>query len=286
LAAKGAPQGDNENREQSFLEEEFAGALGGFYNGFDKGDAQLPFLEFEDAVDGAASGSGNRVFEESGVVTGFEDDAGGTFHGLSGEECGDIPRQTDLYPSFSERFQDDIDKSGAAGGKTGDRVHVFLVDDNGAANGTEHGFGNFEMVIGSMGTPADAGHAAADYGTGVGHGADDWNLRADPLLDIGGGNGGGNGNDESVFPQAGLDFFQDIADNLWLYGEQDNVSTFDSLAIIGGTSDTEFDSDGGGLFLMADSGGDALGGEKALFEISAEEDAAEFAGAKNGKMLV
>ena len=37
---------------------------------------------------------------------------------------------------------------------------------------------------------------------------------------------------------------------------------------------------------MADSGGDALGGEKALLEISAEEDAAEFAGAKNGKMLV
>ena len=152
---------------------------------------------------------------------------------------------------FSERFQNDVDESGAAGGKTGDRVHVFFVDDNGAADGTEHGFGNFEMVIGEAWAPRQMPvmpQPTMEQVLGMARMTGTFAPIA--LLDIGGGNGGGNGNDESVLAQGGLDFFQDVADNLWLYGEQDNVSTFDSLAIIGGTGDAEFlDSDGGGLFL-------------------------------------
>src|SRR2546421_5769332 len=44
------------------LEEKFAGAVGGFYYGFDQGDAEFAFFEFQDAIDGAACGSGDGVF--------------------------------------------------------------------------------------------------------------------------------------------------------------------------------------------------------------------------------
>ncbi len=68
--------------EHLLFKEEFSGTLRGFHYGLDEGDAQLPFLEFQDAVDGAAGRSSDRVFQKRGVIAGFQDNAGGPFHSL------------------------------------------------------------------------------------------------------------------------------------------------------------------------------------------------------------
>src|SRR5882672_8513693 len=68
-----------------FLEEQLAGSVRGLYHCFDQRDAQLPFLEFEDAVDGAARWRGNGVFQQRWMVAGFENNAGCAFHCLRRE---------------------------------------------------------------------------------------------------------------------------------------------------------------------------------------------------------
>jgi hypothetical protein len=190
-----------------FFKEELAGAGGGFDNGFDESDAELAFFQLEDAVDGTACGSSDGVFEESGVVAGFEDDAGRAFHGLRGKEGGNIAREANFYASFGEGFENDVGESGAAGGKSGDGVHIFFVDDDGAANGVKHGLGDCDVRGGRVGTPADACHAAADGGAGVGHDADDGDFAAEMLLDVSGWDGCSDGNDESFFGEFGGNFF-------------------------------------------------------------------------------
>jgi len=50
------------SRIKSFLEEQFPGAECGFDDRLDQRDAQLPFLEFEDAVNRAARRRRYRVF--------------------------------------------------------------------------------------------------------------------------------------------------------------------------------------------------------------------------------
>src|ERR1700730_1306222 len=86
----------------SFLEEQFAGAVRGLYYGFDEGDTELPFFQFEDAVDGAAGWRRHRVFQQGRVIAGFEDDAGCAFHGLRREQRRDVARQAYLYTGFGE----------------------------------------------------------------------------------------------------------------------------------------------------------------------------------------
>lgn len=78
--------------KELLFEEKFPGSLRSFHYGLDERDAELTFLEFHDAVNGAASGSGDGIFEQGGVIAGFEDDAGGAFHGLRGEKRGDVTR--------------------------------------------------------------------------------------------------------------------------------------------------------------------------------------------------
>src|ERR1700674_1710630 len=87
------------------FKEQFAGAAGGLDDGLDERDAELPFFEFEDAVDGAAGGSGDGIFQERRMIAGFEDYAGGAFHGLRGEEGRDVAGQADFYAGLGEGFE-------------------------------------------------------------------------------------------------------------------------------------------------------------------------------------
>ena len=50
------------SRTRLLFKQQFAGAAGRFDDRFDKRNAEFPFFEFEDAVDGAARGGSNGVF--------------------------------------------------------------------------------------------------------------------------------------------------------------------------------------------------------------------------------
>ena len=63
---------------------QFLGPLRGAHYGFDEGNAQAALFEFENAVDGAAGGGGYGVFEQGGMVAGFEHHLGGAKGGLRG----------------------------------------------------------------------------------------------------------------------------------------------------------------------------------------------------------
>lgn len=268
------------------FEEEFTGSLRCFDNGFDQGNSQLPFLEFQDTVDGTSGGSGDGVLEESGVVARFQDNAGSAFHGLGGEESGDVAGQADLHARFRERFQDDVGKSGAAGGEAGDGIHVLFVNDHRAADGAEHGFGNFEMFRGGVRAAADSGHATPDGGTGVRHGTNDGDFFAGALLDIGGGDGGGNRDNEGALTEDRLDLLEDIGNDLGLHREQNDVSILGGIPIVGADVDAKFLAERRSLLFMSNGGGHLLRGEKTLFEIGSEKNTAELAGAENRELLV
>ena len=137
-----------------------------------------------------------------------------------------------------------------------------------------------------MSAGADAGHAAVDDGTGVGHGANHGNFFVGALFDVRRGNGCGNRNNERVFTKSRLDFLEDLTNDLGLYGQENDIGVFDGGAIVRGDVDAEFLRKIGGFFFVADGSGDVLRGEKALFEVGAEQDAAQFAGAQNREMLV
>jgi len=259
--------------------------LRSFHYGFDEGDAELPFLEFHDAVNGAACGSGDGVFQQGGVIAGFEDNAGGAFHGLRGKKSGDVAWQADFDAGFGQRFEDDVGEGRAAGGKASNRVHVFLVDDDGTADGVEKGLGDFEVFGGGVGTFADASHASANDGTSVRHGADDGNFFAEALLDVGGGNGGGDRDDERVLVEFQLDFLQDITNDLWLYAEDDDVGAADGFTIVGGGGYAKFLGERGRLLFMADGGGDVFWREEFLLQVGAKKDSAEFACSEDREFL-
>lgn len=57
------------SRIKSFLEEQFPGAECGFDDRLDQRDAQLPFFEFEDAVNRAARRRRYRVFQQRWMVS-------------------------------------------------------------------------------------------------------------------------------------------------------------------------------------------------------------------------
>ena len=50
------------------LEEQLAGTLRGLHHRLDERDAQLPFFEFEDAVDGAARWSGHCILQQRWMI--------------------------------------------------------------------------------------------------------------------------------------------------------------------------------------------------------------------------
>ena len=56
----------------SFLEEQFPGAECSFDHRLDEGDTQLPFFEFEDAVNRAAGRRRYRVFQQRWMVSGLQ----------------------------------------------------------------------------------------------------------------------------------------------------------------------------------------------------------------------
>jgi len=276
----------NRRTPKSFFEEEFSGTVRGFDYGFDQGDAEFAFFEFEDPINGASGGGGDGIFQERGVIAGVENHAGGTFHGLRGEKRSNIARQADLDASFGERFKNNVGKGRTAGGKPGDCVHILFVDDDNATDSPEHGFGDLEVFEGGVRAAANAGHAGANDGTRVGHGTNDRNLFADALLDVRGGDRGRDGDNEGFVGDRGLDLFEDVTDDLRLYRQQNDISAFDGGAIVGGSVDAKFDRQRGGFFLVANGCGDVLRLKESLFQESTEEDAAELASAENGKLLI
>src|SRR5260370_27260639 len=219
------------------------------------------------------------------MMSGFEDDACRAFHGLRGKKRGDIARQADLDAGFGKRFEDDVSERRTAGGKAGDRVHVFFVHNDSAADGVEESLGNFEVFGGGVGTFANASHPGADDGAGVGHGADDGGFFAEALLDVTGGNGGGDGDNERVLIDLRLDFFQNFANDLRFYSEQDDVGPTNGFSIIGGGGDAEFFSQRDGLLVVADGGGDVCRVEQFLLQVGAQKNAAKFARAEDREFL-
>src|SRR5258708_34025940 len=210
------------------------------------------------------------------MIPGLEDDACRAFHGLRGKKRGGIGGQAELDAGFGKRFEDDVSERRTAGGKAGDRVHVFFVHNDRPADGVEESLGNFEVFGGGVGTFANASHSGADDGAGVGHGADDGGFFAEALLDVAGGNGGGDGDDERVLIELRLDFLQHFANDLRFYSEQDDVGATNSFSIIGGGSDAEFFSQRDGLLVVADGGGDVFRVEQFLLQIGAKKKATKF----------
>src|SRR5262249_710388 len=144
----------------------------------------------------------------------------------------------DFDACFGERFENNVSEGWSAGGEAGDGVHVFFVDDDGAANGVEHGARGFEVLGVGMSAAADAGHAAADGARGIGHGAKDGYIPCptltQALFDVVGGDGGGDRNDQGFRIKLGRDDLKDVADNLRLHGEEDDVGIADGFAVVDG----------------------------------------------------
>src|SRR6267142_4780689 len=69
--------------------------------------AQAALFQFDEAVDGASGGGGDRVFQQGGVMSGFQSKLGRAEERLGGEGGGQIARQSALYAGFGERFKDD-----------------------------------------------------------------------------------------------------------------------------------------------------------------------------------
>ncbi len=159
------------------------GAFGGAHHGFDESDAQAAFFQFEDAVDGAAGGRGDFVFEQRGMVAGFEHHLAGAVDRLRGELRGGVARQADLDAGFGERLDDDVDVGGAGGGEARDGVHVLFVDDDGAAHGFEDALREFHLLGLDEAAAAEARGACAERRWRVGHGADDGDLDAGGVFD-------------------------------------------------------------------------------------------------------
>src|ERR1700751_1017431 len=87
-----------------FLEEQFAGAAGGFDYGFDQGDAEFTFFEFEDAVKRAARRSRHRILQQRWMISRLQHYARRPFHRLRRQQCRYIARQPDFYARFRQRF--------------------------------------------------------------------------------------------------------------------------------------------------------------------------------------
>src|SRR5260221_698670 len=209
----------------SLLKQQFAGAAGGFDHGLDQGDTELALFQFQNAVDGATGGSGDRVLQLRGMLSGFQHHAGGAFHGLRGQQSSDIARQANLYAGFGQRFENDVGEGRTAGGESSDRVHIFFIDYNRAAHGVEHGARNFQVLRTGVGAAAYSGHTASDGGGGIGHSTDHRHLflfaraasRSKVLFQVAGGDRRGDGDDQRLIADFRRDLFQHFGDDLGLY---------------------------------------------------------------------
>src|ERR1700757_1974930 len=75
-----APAGSTYRTTEGLLfEEQFSRALRSLHHSFNQRDAQFPFFQFEDAVNRAAGGGGDGIFQQRGMVAGFQHYAGGSF---------------------------------------------------------------------------------------------------------------------------------------------------------------------------------------------------------------
>src|SRR6266436_4407521 len=123
---------------RSFLEKQFSSAAGGLHDRFDERHAELAFFELHDSVNGASRGRGYGVLQQGGVIAGFQNHTRRAFHGLRRKQSCYIAWETHLDTGFGERFEDDVGKRRAAGGKPGHGVHVFFVYGHGATDRVEH----------------------------------------------------------------------------------------------------------------------------------------------------
>jgi hypothetical protein len=261
---------------------EFFGALGGAFDGFDEGDAEAAFFEFEDAVDGAAGRGGDLVFEQGGVVAGFEDHFGGAESGLGGEQGGDVAGQADVDAGFGEGLDDDVEEGWAGAGEAGDGVHVLLVDDDGATDGGEDALGDGHLGGLDEAARAEGGDGGGEHGGGVGHGADDSEVAACGVLDGAGFDRGGEGEQHFGGVEGGGDFGDEGRDLGGLDAEQDDVRGERGGEVIGGDFDAELGGEREGAVGVLDGGDDLVRQQEVVFEEGLEENAAHFAGAEDG----
>src|SRR5215469_4346948 len=266
-------------------EGEFLRPLRGFDYRLNEGDAQFSFFQFEDAVDGAAGGSGDGVFEQRRVVAGFEDDGGGAEGGLGSKQRGNVAGQADLDTGFGQRFQDDIDEGGSAGGEAGDGVHVFFIHHHGAADDAEQGAGVFNVPGAGVPAAAEGGHADPENARGVGHGTYHRDLDPEGRFNLGGGNRRGNRDDQLVAMHVWANLLHHFLHHLRLDAHEDYVGLVDGREIVGAYGDAKLVAQGAGTLFVGDGCAGKRGMQEVFFQQSLEQNAAHLAGAQNYNSL-
>src|SRR6185369_10512511 len=161
---------------QLFFKQQLASAARSFHDRLDECDAEFAFLEFENAVYGAARRSSHGVFEQRGMIACFQHNARRAFHRLCCEKGRYVTWQTDFHASFGQRFQNDVRERRTARRKTRDRVHVLLIKNNCPAHGVEHGASNFEMIGTGMSSATNRRHAAVNSCWSIWHCSHDWHF--------------------------------------------------------------------------------------------------------------
>ena len=250
---------------------EFAAAFGGGGDGLDEGVAEAVGFELGEAGDGGAAGAGDFVAEGGGVFAGVEDHFGGTEDGLGGEAEGGGAGEAFEDAGVGEGFDDGVDVGGAAAGEAGDGVEEFFGDFIDGADAAEDGAGEVGIGIGGGGAAGEGGGACADEGGGVGHGADDALGGAEPGLEVGKGDAGGDGEVEALAGELG----EGLAEGLHVLGfdgEQDDVGVGSGLG--GGAGGG---LDGEGFAEGFDRGGDGIAESdvEVLFAVEGGADALE-----------
>src|SRR5262245_1134455 len=161
-----------------FFKQQLAGAACCFHDRLDECDAEFAFLQFKNAVDGAAGGSSHGVFKKRRVIARFQHKTYRAFHRLRCDKGRYIPLQTDFHASFGKRFQNDVCERRTARRKTRHRVHVLLIEDNRPAYRVEHRASNVEMVRVGMSPTTDCRHAAVNSSRSIWHCSHDWHIIA------------------------------------------------------------------------------------------------------------
>ena len=142
---------------------------------------------------------------------------------MRGELRRGVAGEADLDSSFGQGLDDDVDVGGAGGGEAGDGVHVFLIDDDGAAYGFEDALRQVHLLVLDEAAAAESGDACAEGGRRVGHGADDGDFDAGGILNGARFYGGREGDDGLRWSQRGLDFGDQVRNLKRLDADQDEV---------------------------------------------------------------
>ncbi len=129
---------------------------------------------------------------------------------------------------------------------------------------------------------AERGDACAEHGRRIGHGADDRDFFNGGALDGFGADGGRKGDEELVGGEGRANFFNECGDLKRFDADQDDVGLAGDGNVVGGDFDAPLRRERGGALSVGDGREEAVWREDLLLEERLEEDAAHFAGAKDG----